>query len=158
MNKTNRNGLRPLKDVICDAKRVANEYRSITGRPLGITGEIAEYEAVRLLGLEIAEVRQPGYDALRRDKNKSVRIQIKGRRLSSNNKVSGRLGKIDLNHEWDIVVLVLLDVDFEPLEIYEANRAKVEDALLKPSSISRNVRGQLGIRQFISISQCVWRR
>jgi hypothetical protein len=31
--------------IIAEAKKVAIEYYKATGRPLGITGEIAEYEA-----------------------------------------------------------------------------------------------------------------
>jgi hypothetical protein len=31
---------------------------------LGITGEIGEYEAARLLGLRLASAREPGYDAV----------------------------------------------------------------------------------------------
>jgi hypothetical protein len=54
-----------LAVIIADAKAVARRYRKLTGRPLGITGEVAEYEAVRLLGLRLADVRQDGYDAVR---------------------------------------------------------------------------------------------
>src|SRR5438874_1729828 len=37
-------------DLLQRAKLLAKEYYQLTGRPLGVTGEIAEYEAVRLLG------------------------------------------------------------------------------------------------------------
>ena len=54
-----------LAVIIADAKAVARRYRKLTGRPLGITGEVAEYEAARLLGLRLADVRQDGFDAVR---------------------------------------------------------------------------------------------
>lgn len=52
-----------LVGLLADAKRLAKRYYVLTGRPLGITGEVAEYEAIRLLGLRPAQVRHPGYDA-----------------------------------------------------------------------------------------------
>lgn len=39
------------------------EYRRLTGKPLDITGEVAEYEAARVLGVELTPARQAGYDA-----------------------------------------------------------------------------------------------
>lgn len=44
--------LRRVGPLLERAKTLAREYKVATGRPLGITGEVAEYEAVRLLGLE----------------------------------------------------------------------------------------------------------
>lgn len=51
-------------ELLREAKKLAQEYYLITGKPLGITGEVAEYEAARLLGLELSAARQSGYDAL----------------------------------------------------------------------------------------------
>lgn len=48
-----------LQTVLGRAKAVAREYYELTGRPLGVTAEIAEYEACRLLDLKLAPVRQP---------------------------------------------------------------------------------------------------
>jgi hypothetical protein len=139
--------------LIKQVKTIAKEYRSLTGRPLGITGEVAEYEAARLLNLSLSDVRQAGYDALRAD---GTRIQIKGRVLFETSKPGQRLGRIRLDHEWDSVMLVILDQDFSPLKIYEASRIKVEEALLAPGSRARNERGALAISKFRSISELVW--
>jgi hypothetical protein len=54
-----------LVDILRTAKHLAKRYRALTGRPLGLTGEIGEYEAIRLLGLTPAVVRQAGFDATR---------------------------------------------------------------------------------------------
>lgn len=135
------------------AKKLAREYKMATGRPLGITGEVAEYEAVRLLGLDVCEVRQAGYDALCHD-GRYHRIQIKGRSMGE--KRGGRLGKIDLRKEWDSVMLVILDQNYEPVSIHEAPRSAVEQALTKPGSESRNVRGQLGVSQFLRVAERRW--
>lgn len=141
--------------VLGDAKKLAIEYRQLTGKPLGITGEIAEYEAARLLGLQLCEARQAGYDAIRTEGKSGTRIQIKGRCVISSNP-GQKLGKIRLDQEWDSVVLVLMTANFEPYAIYEAERQAVEEALVAPGSKARNERGALSVSKFRSIAQPVW--
>jgi hypothetical protein len=51
-------------EILRQAKKLAQEYRSLTGKPLGITGEVAECEAARLLGVELTPARQAGYGAV----------------------------------------------------------------------------------------------
>ena len=51
-------------EILRDAKALAREYYQLTGKPLGVTGEVAEYEAARLLGVELGPARQAGYDAV----------------------------------------------------------------------------------------------
>jgi hypothetical protein len=157
MKKSNPLNLDEIGSIVRSAKRLAKRYRNLTGRPLGITGEVAEYEAVRLLRLQVAPVRQTGYDAVRKKGAKVERLQIKGRCVLSM-KPGGRIGKIDPKKEWDGVILVLLDADFEPTEIYEAGRREIIEALTKPGSKSRNERGALSVSKFKSISSPVWTR
>ena len=142
-----------LKSVIQQAKKLARQYREITGKPLGITGEVGEFVAANLLGLKLTEARQPGYDAIAPDGH---RIQIKSRCVLPDSKVGQRLGSIKLKHEWDTVVLVLMDVNFEPIKIYEALRADIERELTKPGSKARNERGALSISKFKAISLPIW--
>lgn len=141
--------------LIATAKQLAKRYRALTGRPIGVTGEVAEYEAARLLGLELAAVRQSGYDAIRRHGKSVDRLQVKGRCIVSSNP-GQRLGRIDLTKEWDGVLLVLLDADLEPTAVYEARRADVEHALLAPGSKARNERGALSVTKFKSIGSKLW--
>jgi hypothetical protein len=147
-----------LFGLLQQAKLLAKRYRALTGRPLGISGEIAECEAVRLLGLELAPVRTAGYDALRRlpDGTKQ-RLQVKGRVLHSR-KLVGRMGSIDITKEWDAVLLVLLDDDYDTIKIVEAPRAAVVAAIQRPGSRARNERGALSISLFCSarIGRQVW--
>jgi hypothetical protein len=146
-------------ELLGSAKSIAQEYYSLTGRPLGITGEVAEFEAARLLGLELATVRQAGYDATRRLQNGAVeRLQIKGRRVTSESSASQRLGSIEVLAEWDAVLMVLLDSAFDAFEIHEARRPEIEAALSAPGSVARNERGALPVAKFKSIGKLVWRR
>ena len=145
-----------LLHLLGEAKLLAKRYRQLTGRPLGLTGEIAEYEAVRLLKLSVAPVRQPGYDAIRATPHGIQRIQIKGRCILPESKPSQRLGGIKLHDEWDVALMVLLDGDFEATAMYEAERDAVEKALLEPGSIARNQRGALAVSKFKAIGRKVW--
>jgi uncharacterized protein DUF6998 len=142
--------------LLGEAKQLAMEYRELTGRPLGITGEVAEYEAARLLGIELSAARQSGYDAVRKTPHGDQRLQVKGRCVLPGAKPGQRVGGIGLEKEWDAVLLVLLDEHFEATEIWEADRAEVTEALSAPGSRARNERGQLGVMKFKSIGHRVW--
>ena len=147
-----------IAEVLADAKSLARKYRKLTGKPLGITGEVAEFSAAQILGLELAEARQYGYDAIRKENGKVIKIQIKGRCIPANAKPGQRLGSIQLDKEWDTVLLVLMDEDLEVLGMYEAARPEIERALLAPGSKARNERGALAVSKFKAIGREVWKR
>jgi hypothetical protein len=146
--------LNRIADLLKQARAIAIEYYRLTGKPLGITGEVGEYEAARLLGLELAVAREAGFDAV--DQN-GRHLQIKSRSIPRAKKLTGqRLGSIDLDKPWDAVILVLMDEEFLPVAIYEADRAAITEALQRPGSKARNERGALAISKFRSIGRQVW--
>ena len=147
-----------ILDILAEVKRLAQEYRALTGKPLGITGEVAEYEAARILGVTLTPARQAGYDAIEDRNGKKVRLQIKGRCVLNDSKPGQRVGSIDIKKEFDAVLLVLLNGSFEATAIYEATREAVVDALTKPGSKARNERGALGVSKFKSIGFMRWKR
>ena len=136
---------------------MGRRYYELTKRPLGVTGEIAEWEAIRLLHLEPVKVRQAGYDAIQRTKSgRRIRLQIKSRCYDQENRPSQRLPGISLKKKWDSVLLVILNRKLDPVEIWKASRPAVEKALKKPGSVSRNKRGALAVSQFQNIGCRVW--
>lgn len=145
-------------EILKEAKVLARRFYSLTGKPLGVTGEVAEYEAATRLGLLLHPARQAGYDATEMREDGVARIQIKGRCILNPLKITGRMGAIDLRQPFDIVLLVLLDSEFNAFAMYESSRAKVEVALTLPGSKARNERGALAIRQFMSIATLRWAR
>lgn len=142
--------------LLAKAKRIAREYREVTGRPLGIAGEVAEYEAASILGLQLADARQAGYDAIWRRRGRKDRVQIKGRCTLDGSKRSQRVGSIGLSKDWDVVLLVLMDGNFDTLEIHEAGREAIEKALSAPGSKARNERGSLAVSKFKSLGRKIW--
>ncbi|CAM5220344.1 hypothetical protein CDEF62S_00628 [Castellaniella defragrans] len=140
--------------LLKQAKAIAIEYYRLTGKPLGITGEIGEFEASRLLRLDLAAAREAGFDAI--DPH-GRQIQVKSRCLPDPQNLSGqRLGSLDLDKPWDAVVLVLMDQAYTTHAIYEADRQAITEALQRPGSKARNERGTLTIKKFKSIGQQVW--
>ncbi|WP_434064576.1 DUF6998 domain-containing protein [Symbiopectobacterium purcellii] len=142
-----------IEALLTTAIDLAAKYKKLTGKPLGITGEVAEFYAAKLLNLKLMGARSPGYDAIDSDYRK---IQIKGRCLPDKFKVGHRVGSIRLEHQWDSVILVLMNEFFVVSEMWEADRPMVEAALLAPGSKSRNVRGALSVSKFKQISKRVW--
>ncbi len=142
-----------LGKVLQRARKAAVAYYRLTGKPLGITGEIGEYEAAKRLGLNLAEARTAGYDAIDR---RGRKIQIKSRSIPSSGRRKGqRVGSIRLKHDWDVVLLVLLDEAFAPTAMYEVNRSGIKKALRKTNSKAR-ARGALPVAEFVRLGKQVW--
>jgi hypothetical protein len=139
-----------IMEILRDVKKLAKEYYGLTQKPLGATGEIAEYEAAHYLALKLADAREPGHDATDKQGRK---IQIKGRCILPSSKKSQRLGRIKMAKNWDIALMVLLDENFNATEIHEAPRKRILKELKKPGSKARNERGALSISKFKAIGK-----
>ncbi|MGB5718770.1 MAG: hypothetical protein WBN81_16955 [Gammaproteobacteria bacterium] len=145
-----------IDKLIAETRRLAAEFRRSTGQVLPVSGEIARHDAARILGLTLCEQRTGGIDAIGQGGREGQRIQVKSRVLSRDKKSGARIGQLNPNGVWDTVVLVIMDEDYEPCEIYEASREEVEEAMC--SSSSRSNRGAISISKFKIISWLVWTR
>lgn len=146
--------------LISEARRIAAEYRRATGKPLGISAEIARHDACRYLKLDPQE-DAVGYDALgMANEREGLRFQIKGRAIFDEKKGGQRLGQIKIEQEWDKILLVLMDEEFETTEIYEASRADIlkdfDDAATNNRS-KPNKRGAMSVARFKRLANLVWR-
>ncbi|VAW78144.1 hypothetical protein MNBD_GAMMA14-1741 [hydrothermal vent metagenome] len=152
-------GVYSVDKLISEARRLAAEFRRTTGKPLpGVSGEIAEHDAARLLDLELCKERPGGYDAIGRGRREGDRVQIKGRVIFDEEKSGQRIGQLKLDKDWDSVVLVIMDENYEAVEIYEATREEVEDAMSESASSNRKKRGAMTVARFRIISRLVWAR
>ncbi len=139
-----------IEDVLARIKPLAAQFYRLTGKPLGVTGEIGEYEVARLLNLKLAEARSPGYDATDQSQR---RYQIKARCLPLDEKErwkSNMTGTLN-NKEWDAALLAVMTQEFEVREIWEANRSDVDRELKRPGSKGRNERRMLPLSKFMEI-------
>lgn len=141
-----------VREILAIVKPLAAEYYRLTGKPLGVTGEVAEYVAAEILGLRLTPARTAGHDAMRG----TERIQIKGRAYGQNAKPGQRMSRIKTDAPCDTVLLVLLDnATLEPREMWEAPFASVAVCLARPGSKAR-ARGTLAIADFKRIAHLVW--
>ena len=150
-------GVYSVDKLISEARRLAADYRRITGKPLaGVSGEIAQHDAARLLNLEICDPAVGGYDVIGHGNREGKRIQIKGRAIFDEGKSGQRIGQLKIEQEWDSIVLVIMDENLEPYEIYEAEREDIIAALEEAPPSKRNKRGAMSVARFKNISRLVW--
>jgi len=142
--------------LVAEARRLAAEYRKATGKPLGISSEIAEFDAAKLLNLELCREKTGAYDAIGRGTREGKRVQIKGRAVFDEKKSGQRIGQLKLEQEWDSVVLVIMDENYDPVEIYECDKDIILDESDKLQNNKRNKRGAMSLAKFKIISNLVW--
>ncbi|CAJ0869567.1 hypothetical protein AMST5_02149 [freshwater sediment metagenome] len=149
-----------LRALLHEAKRLAAEYYTLTGKRLGITGEIGEQAVAELLGWQLVDSGiQKGHDALRTVDGKVEKVQIKTRACANNGKApTGRMSRINADADCDFVVLVLLDEkNYEPFAMYEAPMAAVCERLRTPGDKGRCQGGKLWAREFIEhCAERIW--
>ncbi len=153
-------GVYSVDKLMAETRKLAAEYRRMTGQPLPVSGEIANYDAARLLDLELLPKGEAGgFDATGRSgEREGLRFQIKGRAIFDEQKSGQRIGQLKLEQAWDAVLLVLMDDAFETFEIYEAGRDAIEAALAEREGDGRSKRGAMSVARFRNIARLVWTR
>lgn len=146
-------------DVLMEqARTLAANYRKTTGKTLaGVSGELAVYDAIRLLKLYAVEDHLP-YEAIGSEDAGDLendKIQIKGRTIFSDSKSSPRIGQIKISEYWDSVVLVLMNDEYQPFEIYGIDRESLEENSASKES-NRGKRGSMTVARFKKIATLIW--
>lgn len=142
--------------LMAQTRKLAADYRRATGQPLPVTAEIANYDVARLLDLEVIQPPPGGYDAIGLSGQwQDKKVQIKGRAIFGEKKSGQRIGQLKLEQEWDTIVLVIMDEDYEPVEIYAADREEILESLDEQQG-NRSKRGAMSVAKFKIISNLVW--
>lgn len=147
-------GIYSVDKLIAETRRIAKEYRLATGKTLPVTPEIAINDAISILELSPNDENIPGYDAIYEVAGESLKVQIKGRVIFNEKRQGHRLGQIKAEQEWDAIVLVIMNADFMPEEIYMAKRDEIMDVLEEKRK--NNKKGAMTIAQFKLISELLW--
>lgn len=143
--------------LISQARKLAVDFRKTTGKALpGISSEIALYDAARLLNLELLKESQGGFDAVGRSPRQGKRIQIKARVLFEDQRSGARIGQLKSEQDWDSVMLVILNDEYETIDIYEVERVAIEAEMKDHVPSNRNKRGAMSVAKFKAIGQLVW--
>jgi hypothetical protein len=141
--------------LIEETRKLAAEFRRTTGTMLPVSGEIARHDVSRHLDLELNQEHSAGFDAIGRNEREGLRIQIKSRVVGDSVKQGHRIGQLNPDGHWDLVILSLMDDEFEPLEMYQASREEIIDAV-QDANTHRKKRGALSVAKFKIIGRLVW--
>ena len=144
-----------IEKLMHETRQLAAKYRQTTGTALPVTSEIARFDAAKALNLKLNEDANTDYDAVGLSEPRTDELfMIKGRVLFEASKSSARIGQLNTDKNWDKVVLVIFDEDYQADEIYEATRVDIEEAMHHDSN--RKKRGAMSVAQFKIISELVW--
>ena len=141
-----------IDKLMVEARKLAADYRCMTGKTLPISGEIARHDAATLLELTLVE-GMSGYDALDMD---GQRVQIKGRVIFEGQKSNPRVGQLKVGQEWDLVVLVLMNEEYEAIQIYCMSHSEVKSVMEQSASSKRISRGAMSVARFKAVGEKVW--
>lgn len=147
-------GIYSVDKLIAETRRIAKEYRLATGKTLPVTPEIAINDAISILDLSANEENIPGYDAIYKKGEETLKVQIKGRAIFSDKKQGYRIGQLKTEQEWDAIVLVIMNADFMPEEIYMGKREVILDELDEKKK--NNKKGAMTLAKFKLISELLW--
>jgi hypothetical protein len=143
-----------IDKLINETRRLAAEFKRTTGTMLPVSGEIARYDVSHHLDLTISNDHSCGYDAIGNNQREGLRVQIKSRVIGDAVKSGHRLGQLNPNGSWDIVILSLMNDEFEPLEMYELTREETIETLSGTSKKSNSI----SVAKFKIIGKLVWSR
>ncbi len=124
------------------------------GKTTGMTGEVAAFDAAQALNLELCQDHTLGYTAIGTGERKDKKILVKGRAIFKEQKSRARLGQLQMDIDWDLLVLVLLDDKFEAQEIFEASRLVIEKEQDEQKTSKR--KGSMTVAKFKRIATLVW--
>ena len=141
-----------INKLIDETRRLAAEFKRTTGTMLPVSGEIARYDVSHHLDLTLNNDSGCGYDATGNNQREGLRVQIKSRVIGDSVKSGHRLGQINPNGNWDIVILSLMNNEFEPLEMYQLNRNEIINML----SNSNKKQNTISVAKFKIIGDLVW--
>lgn len=147
-------GVYSVDKLIAETRRIAKEYRLATGKILPVTPEIAINDAISILELVPNNEKKPGYDAIYKKNGEHLKVQIKGRAIFDDKKGGYRIGQVKKEQEWDAIVLVIMNADFMPEEIYMARREVILDELEEKKNA--NKKGAMTLAKFKLMSDLLW--
>ena len=147
-------GVYSVNKLITETRRIAKEYRLATGKTLPVTPEIAINDAISILEMQPNETKNAGYDAIYDRDGEQLKVQIKGRAIFNDKKQGYRIGQLKLEQDWDAIILVIMNEDFFPEEIYMARRDTVLYELEEKKKNTK--KGAMTLAKFKLIAELLW--
>lgn len=148
-----------VAEIVAEIRPLASEFYRLTGKPLGVTGEVGEQLAADLLGLTLADARTAGFDATRpspEEGEAAERLQIKTRAYPEGCDAGQRMGRLTPSTPCDFVMLVLLSPEtLDVRAIWEAPFSSLAARLTDPASSLRR-HGSFKVVEFMKLGAQIW--
>lgn len=144
-----------VEELMKQTRRLAADYYRTTQQTLPVSNELAKYDACRLLNLTEVNESVKGVDAIDAE---NTPILIKSRVIFKDGNNSYRVGQFNTDGEWQKVVLVLFDPDYEPFEIHALSRAEFSESIPEKTNEKRAKRGPMSVAKFKNIGELIWTR
>jgi len=143
-----------LDKLMKETRVLASKYKDATGQPLPVSHDLACYDAIRYLNLKTPDKPEASVDAVDSDEPGGHKYQIKGRVQFINTRgKQQRIGQLNLEGNWDVCLLVLLNEDYESEVIHSADKEIIREVIGdKPI----NKRGAMTVSQFKAIAKTIW--
>ena len=143
--------------LMAQTRKLASDYRNETGQALPVTEELARFDGVTLLKLKKIEGHE-GVDAvstevLKEGELPKSRFLIKGRVIFKGGKARQKLGKLSLAADWNQLLMVIYNAEYQPTHIYQVARETIEQELAK---VSVDKRGSMTVAKYKAIGDLIW--
>ena len=136
--------------LMTQTRLLAANYREQTGNALPVTEELARFDAINLIGLtKLTE--QEGIDAI--DPKTKETVLVKGRVIFKGGKARQKLGKLGLQAEWQQLLMVIYNPQYEPTQIFQIDRKIIE---LELNKLPVSKRGSMTVAKYKAIGTQVW--
>ena len=142
--------------LMTETRRLASEYYKTTGQVLPVSSELSRYDVIQKLKFLPIEKPEKGVDLLGSGPWKDKKALIKSRVIFENSKSKQRVGQLNMEGGWEVVILVLMNEAYEPFEMYLIDRPTIESTLSVGKESSRRQRGALSVAKFKALGTRVW--
>lgn len=136
-----------------ETRRLARAFKHNTEKALPISNELGRFDAQKILQLQNPQQPEKGVDFIGTGELAGQKIQVKSRVVFNPGKSGLRVGKINEEGEWDTLLLIMYDDDYNPDEIFVAQKHALLTALKDKKP---NKRGALSVAHFKVLGECIW--
>jgi len=117
-------------------RELARDYLKSTGEVLPISTHLAKFDIMHLLNFKNPITKEVGVDLIGVGSLLDQKIQIKSRLINETSKTRPMVGQININANWEHILLVIYNSEYAPQEIYILSKsALVQEQKSHPKSL-----------------------
>lgn len=147
-----------IDKLMSETRHLAAEYRRVTGKVLPVSNELSRHDVSSKLGFTNPEQPESGVDLIGVGLWQDKRIQVKSRVVFKNSKSRPKLGQLNFDGKWEYVILVIMNDDYQPEEMYIAKKEVLLDAMKNSLNIKSKDRNTISVAKFKMLGELVWRQ